>query len=106
MGISHLNDANFNSEVIKANQPVLVDFWAEWCAPCKRITPIIEEISKEYDGKIKVVKVNIKEGKKTTSGLGIMSIPTLILFKDGRISKQFVGLISKKELKSMIDSNI
>ena len=106
MAVLHLNDSNFDAEVIKSKQPVLVDFWADWCAPCKRVTPVIEEIAKEYEGKIKVVKVNVDEGRKTASNFGIMSIPTLILFKDGKITKQSVGIVSKSELKAMIDSNI
>ena len=106
MDPTHLNDSNFNSEVISAKEPVLVDFWAEWCGPCKRVTPVVEEISKEYKGRVKVAKLNVDEGRNTASRFGIMSIPTLMLFKDGKVVKQIVGAVSKKELKSMIDSNI
>lgn len=101
-----LNDSNFNSEVISAKEPVLVDFWAEWCGPCKRVSPVVDEISKEYQGKIKVAKLNVDEAMNTASKFGIMSIPTLMLFKGGKVVKQVVGVVSKKELKSMIDSNI
>ena len=106
MNILHLNDKNFNSKVINSKEPVLVDFWAEWCAPCKRLTPVIEELSKEYDGKIKIAKLNVEEGKNAATNFGIMSIPTLMLFKNGKVVKQVVGIVSKKELKSMIESNI
>ncbi|MBL7131460.1 MAG: thioredoxin [Candidatus Omnitrophica bacterium] len=106
MDILHLNDNNFNSEVIKSNEPVLVDFWAEWCAPCKRVVPVIKELSQEYKGKVKIAKLNVEEGANTATSFGIMSIPTLMLFKNGKIVKQIVGVVSKEELKSMIDSNI
>lgn len=106
MDILHLNDNNFNSEVIKSNEPVLVDFWAEWCAPCKRVVPVIKELSQEYKGKVKIAKLNVEEGTNTATSFGIMSIPTLMLFKNGKIVKQIVGVVSKEELKSMIDSNI
>ena len=106
MNILHLNDKNFNSKVINSKEPVLVDFWAEWCAPCKKLTPVIEELSKEYDGKIKIAKLNVEEGKNAATNFGIMSIPTLMLFKNGKVVKQVVGIVSKKELKSMIESNI
>ncbi|MDD5005449.1 MAG: thioredoxin [Candidatus Omnitrophica bacterium] len=106
MHILHLNDGNFNSQVITSKEPVLVDFWAEWCGPCKKVTPVIEELAKEYHGKVKMAKLNVEEGRNTASNFGIMSIPTLMLFKNGKIVKQIVGAISKHELKSMIDNNI
>lgn len=106
MNVVHLTDNNFTSEVINAKTPVLVDFWAEWCGPCKRIAPVIEEIAKEYVDKLKVAKLNVDDGRKTASKFGIMSIPTLMLFKDGKIAQQTAGVISKKELKSMIEANI
>ena len=106
MHILHLDDKNFESEVINSKVPVLVDFWAEWCAPCKRLTPVIDELSKEYDGKVKIAKLNIEEGKIAATNYGVMSIPTLMLFKKGKIVKQIVGVVSKKELKLAIDSNI
>lgn len=106
MDILHLNDSNFNAEVIDSKEAVLVDFWAEWCGPCKKIAPVVEEIAKEYEGKIKVAKVNVDEGKATASKFGIMSIPTLLFFKNGKIVKQVVGVVAKSEIKSMIEENI
>lgn len=106
MSVTHLTDSNFTSEVINSKVPVLVDFWAEWCGPCKRIAPVIEEIAKEYEDKLKVVKINVDEGKQTAAQFGIMSIPTLMLFKSGKIAKQLVGVVAKAELKAMIDRNM
>jgi len=106
MSVLHLNDSNFNSEVVNSKEPVLVDFWAEWCGPCKMVAPVIEEISKEYEGKVKFAKLNVEEAANTATNFGIMSIPTLMLFKNGSVVKQIVGAISKRELKSTIDSNI
>ncbi len=106
MSVLHLNDSNFNSEVVNSKEPVLVDFWAEWCGPCKMVAPVIEEISKEYEGKVKFAKLNVEEAANTATNFGIMSIPTLMLFKNGSVVKQIVGAVSKSELKSTIDSNI
>jgi thioredoxin 1 len=106
MSILHLNDKNFKSEVINSKEPVLVDFWADWCGPCKRIAPIVEELAKEYDGKIKFAKLNIEEAQTTATNFGIMSIPTLLLFKHGKVVQQSVGVVSKKDLKAIIDRNI
>ncbi len=106
MSLIHLTAHNFNEEVIKSQIPVLVDFWAEWCMPCKRIAPIIEEIKKEYDGKLKVAKLNVDEAQSVAGKYGIMSIPTLIIFKDGKAADQVVGLISKTQLKSRIEENL
>ncbi|MFC1754478.1 thioredoxin TrxA [Thermoproteota archaeon] len=106
MEILHVNDSNFQTEVINAKEPVLVDFWAEWCGPCKRIAPVLDEISREYNGKVKIAKLNVDEGSSTAGNFGIMSIPTLMLFKNGQVLKQVVGVVSKGDLKSMIDSNI
>jgi thioredoxin 1 len=106
MDVMHLNDGNFESQVISSKQPVLVDFWADWCSPCKKVAPVIDELSKEYKGKIKVAKVNVDEGREVATKFGIMSIPTFILFKNGKIAKQIVGAVSKNELKSILDSSI
>lgn len=106
MDILHLNDSTFSAEVINAKGLVLVDFWATWCGPCKKIAPIVDDIARDYQGKIKVAKVNVDEGNATASNFGIMSIPTLVLFKDGKIAKQVVGVVSKNEIKSMIEENI
>lgn len=105
MSVVHLNDTNFNSEVVDSKETVLVDFWAEWCGPCKRIAPVVEEVAQEYKGKIKVAKVNVDEGRSTASNFGIMSIPTLMLFKNGTIVNQVVGVVSKSEIVSMIEKN-
>ncbi|MFH1824540.1 MAG: thioredoxin [Candidatus Firestonebacteria bacterium] len=101
-----LTDENFEDEVIKSKQPVLIDFWAEWCGPCKMIAPIIEELSKEYSGKIKVGKINVDENPAVSSRLGIRSIPTLIIFKDGEIMGQLVGVQSKEIIKEKVNSLI
>ncbi|MFC1709748.1 thioredoxin [Candidatus Omnitrophota bacterium] len=106
MSVLHLDDSNFKAEVVDSKQPVLVDFWAEWCGPCKMVAPVVEEISQEYKGRMKVVKINVEEASNTATNFGIMSIPTLMLFKNGLVVKQMVGAVSKSELKSAIDSNI
>ena len=106
MSVLHLDDSNFKTEVVDSKELVLVDFWAEWCGPCKMVAPVIEEISREYKGKVKVVKLNVEEGTNTATNFGIMSIPTLMLFKNGAVVKQIVGVVSKSDLKSTIDSNI
>ena len=101
-----LTDENFESEVIKSKQPVLVDFWAEWCGPCKMLGPIIEELSKEYTGKVKVAKINVDDNPSLSSKFGIRSIPTLILFKNGQIVEQLIGMQPKGAIKSKIDAAI
>jgi len=106
MSLVHLTEKNFSEEVIKSKLPVLVDFWAEWCMPCKRIAPIVEEVNKEYAGKLKVAKLNVNEGSNLASKYGIMSIPTLIIFKDGKAVDQIVGLLSKAQLKAKIEENL
>lgn len=106
MSLLHLTDANFKKEVLESNQPVLVDFWANWCGPCKMIIPVIEELAKEYAGKIKIGKLNVDENPKTTSQYGIMSIPTLIFFKNGKVTGQITGALGKSELKKKIEENL
>lgn len=93
-----VNDANFEAEVIKSTIPVVVDFWAEWCGPCKMQDPILEELAKEYEGKIKLAKLNVDENPATTSKYGIMSIPTLMLFHKGQVVKQWIGVQGKDRL--------
>lgn len=95
-----LTDANFEAEVLKSELPVLVDFWAVWCGPCKMQDPILEEAAKELDGRIKIGKVNVDENPNTASKYGIMSIPTLMIFKNGEVVKQFIGVQSKETLLS------
>ena len=98
-----LTDTNFDQEVLKSPTPVLVDFWAEWCGPCKMIAPILDELASEYDGKVKVGKVNIDEFQSIATQYGIRAIPTLLIFKDGEVAEQVVGLRSKRDLKANLD---
>ena len=99
-----LTDANFDQEVIKSAQPVLVDFWAEWCGPCKMIAPILDELAGEYDGRVRIGKVNIDDFQGLAATYGIRAIPTLLLFKGGQIADQIVGLRSKREFKTKLDA--
>lgn len=103
--IVHVTDDNFEAEVLKSNLPVLVDYWAEWCGPCKMIAPVLDEIASEYDGKIKVAKLNIDDNPNTPPQYGIRGIPTLMLFKDGDVEATKVGAVSKSQLTAFIDSN-
>lgn len=105
MGIN-INDANFKQEVLEESLPVLVDFWAVWCGPCLRLAPVIEQIAKEYKGKLKVCKLNVDDAPKTASSYEVMSIPTLAIFKNGKVVKNVVGAIPKAELESMIKPHI
>jgi len=104
--IVYLTDDSFESEVLQSEQPVLVDYWADWCGPCKMIAPVLEEIADEYDGKIKVAKLNIDENSGTPPKYGIRGIPTLMLFKGGNVEATKVGALSKSQLTAFIDSNI
>jgi len=104
--IVYLSDDTFEDEVIKASTPVLVDYWAEWCGPCKMIAPILDEIADEYAGKIKVAKLNIDENPSTPPKFGIRGIPTLMLFKNGNVEATKVGAVSKSQLTAFIDSNL
>jgi thioredoxin 1 len=101
-----VNDSNFKSEVTDSEMPVLVDFWAPWCGPCKMIAPVLEELAKEYDGRVKVVKLNVDDSPNTASEFGIRSIPTLIMFKDGKVFEQTVGAQSKENLKQLVDKSL
>jgi thioredoxin 1 len=105
-GISHVTDASFDQEVLKSTGPVLVDFWAEWCGPCKMIGPVLEEISGEYGAKLKVAKLNIDENPQTPPKYGIRGIPTLMLFKNGQVEATKVGAVSKSQLAAFIDGNL
>ena len=99
-------DSTFESEVLSSDQPVLVDYWAEWCGPCKMIAHILDEISSEYDGKLKIAKLNIDENPETPPKYGIRGIPTLMLFKNGNVEATKVGALSKSQLTAFLDSNI
>ena len=101
--IVNLTVANFAQEVTQSLTPVLVDFWAEWCGPCKMIAPILDEIASEYDGKIKIGKVNIDEQQSLAAQHGIRAVPTLLIFKDGEVADQIIGLKSKRDLKANLD---
>ncbi|MDP3745272.1 MAG: thioredoxin TrxA [Methylotenera sp.] len=104
--ITHLSDASFEQEVLQSQLPVLVDYWAEWCGPCKMIAPILDEISKEYAGRLKIGKLNIDDNQQTPPKYGIRGIPTLMLFKNGNVEATKVGALSKSQLTAFIDSNI
>ena len=104
--IHHVSDATFEPEVLKSDVPVLVDYWAEWCGPCKAIAPVLDEVAKEYSGKLKVDKVNVDENQEIPKKYGIRGIPTLMLFKNGNVEAQKVGSLSKSQLTAFLDSNI
>ena len=101
--ITHVNDDTFEAEVLSSAIPVIVDYWAEWCGPCKMIAPILEEVATEYEGKLKVAKLNIDENPHTPTNYGIRGIPTLIIFKNGVVEATKVGAVSKSQLTAFID---
>lgn len=104
--IHYVTDDTFEAEVLQSQQPVLVDYWAEWCGPCKMIAPILDEIAVEYAGKLKVAKVNIDDNQATPAKFGIRGIPTLMIFKNGNVEATKVGALSKSQLAAFIDSNL
>lgn len=106
MSTSKVTDASFEADVLKSDVPVVVDFWAEWCGPCKMIGPSLEEISEEMSGKVKVVKINVDENPGVPGQMGIRSIPTLMLFKDGKLASQKVGAAAKGALSKWIEEGI
>ena len=104
--IVHVTDSSFESEVLKADGPVLVDYWAEWCGPCKMIAPVLDDIARDYEGRLKICKLNIDENTDTQPKYGVRGITTLMLFKDGNVEATKVGALSKSQLAAFLDSNI
>ena len=105
-GIQHVTDATFEPEVLKSETAVLVDYWAEWCGPCKSIAPILDQVAQEYDGRLKIAKLNVDENQAVPAKFGIRGIPTLMLFKNGNLEATRVGALSKSQLTAFLDSNI
>ncbi|MBO0492428.1 MULTISPECIES: thioredoxin TrxA [unclassified Pseudomonas] len=104
--IKHVTDATFEAEVLKAAGPVLVDYWAEWCGPCKMIAPVLDDIATAYEGKLTIAKLNIDDNQETPAKHGVRGIPTLMLFKDGDVAATKVGALSKSQLQAFLDANI
>lgn len=106
MSVVKVTDENFKAEVLESEIPVLVDFWAEWCGPCRMVAPVVEAIAEEYAGKLKVAKLNVDENPQTTSQYGIMSIPSLFIFKGGQVIEKMVGYMPKEQMKQAIDKTL
>ncbi|WP_028310778.1 thioredoxin TrxA [Derxia gummosa] len=104
--IQHVSDASFEADVLKSDTPVLVDYWAEWCGPCKMIAPILEEVAKEYGGKLTIAKLNVDDNQATAAKFGIRGIPTLMLFKNGAVAATKVGALSKQQLTGFLEANL
>ena len=104
--IKHISDASFEADVLQSTQPVLVDYWAEWCGPCKMIAPILDEIATTYNGKLQITKMNVDENREIPGKFGIRGIPTLMLFKDGKLAATKVGALSKSQMAAFIDENL
>jgi len=104
--IKHISDASFEADVLHSTQPVLVDYWAEWCGPCKMIAPILDEMASTYSGKLQIAKMNVDENRDIPAQFGIRGIPTLMLFKDGKLAATKVGALSKSQMADFINQNI
>ena len=104
--VGHADDNTFESAVLKTDRPVLVDFWAPWCGPCRSLAPVLEEIGKEYDGRANVIKVNVDESPKTAANYRVQSIPTLLFIREGKVRETLVGLTTKDKLAALIDRNL
>jgi len=104
--IKHISDASFDADVLQSSTPVLVDYWAEWCGPCKMIAPILDEVSEQYKDKLQIAKMNVDENREIPAKFGIRGIPTLMLFKDGQLAATKVGALSKAQLTSFLDANL
>jgi thioredoxin 1 len=101
--VIHVNEGTFDTEVLNSDKPALVDFWAPWCGPCRAIAPVLDELASEYKGKVIVAKVNVDENRKLAGNHGVMSIPTMILFKNGKVMDKLIGLVPKERLKELMD---
>ncbi|MEY4751094.1 MAG: hypothetical protein RIQ60_3308 [Pseudomonadota bacterium] len=104
--IKHISDSSFDGDVLQADKPVLVDYWAEWCGPCKMIAPILDDVAKSYEGRLQIAKMNVDENRDVPAKFGIRGIPTLMLFKSGQLAATKVGALSKSQLTSFIDANL
>ena len=104
--IKHISDASFDADVLQSQQPVLVDYWAEWCGPCKMIAPILDEVAKDYSGRLNVAKMNVDQNREVPAKFGIRGIPTLMIFKGGQLAATKVGALSKAQLTAFIDGNL
>lgn len=104
--IVEITDANFDQEVLKSDQPVMIDFWAAWCGPCRALAPVVDEIAKQYQGKVKVAKMDVDKNMATPQRYGVRGIPTLLIFKGGQVREQIVGFVPKDAIEKAIDKNL